>query len=129
MSINVSVGVMIPVDVLEVGNEISADQLAAIQNASMASAANPMVTKDKALANALASMVQYAFDTGFDSNRTACGISNAGILAGTGSFAGIWDGTSASWGFPAIYSSANNSSTQTLYVIVNSTLSDFTIQN
>lgn len=129
MSINVSVGVMIPVDVLEVGNEISADQLAAIQNASMASAANPMVTKDKALANALASMVQYTWSTGNDSDRTACGISNAGILAGTGSFAGVWDGTSATWGFPVFYTSANNSSSQQLYVIVNSTLSDFTIQN
>jgi len=129
MSINVSVGVMIPVDVLEVGNEISADQLAAIQNASGASASNPMVTKDKALANALATMVQYTFDTGYDSNRTACGISNTNILSGAGSFAGIWDGTSATWGFPAIYYSANNSSSQTLYVIVNSTLSDFTIQN
>jgi hypothetical protein len=129
MSINVSVGVMIPVDVLEVGNEISADQLAAIQNASMASAANPMVTKDKALANALASMVQYVHSIDSDSDRTACGISNANILAGTGSFAGIWDGTSATWGFPTLYTSANNSSSQSLYVIVNSTLSDFTIQN
>lgn len=129
MSINVSVGVMIPVDVLEVGNEISADQLAALQNASGASAANPLITKDKALANALASMVQYTFDTGTDSNRTACGISNANILSGTGSFAGIWDGTAASWGFPAIYTSANNGSSAMLYVIVNSTLSDFTIQN
>jgi hypothetical protein len=45
MSINVSVGVMIPVDVLEVGNEISADQLAAIQNASGATVSNPMATQ------------------------------------------------------------------------------------
>ncbi len=129
MSINVSVGVMIPANVLEVGDEITSDQLSAIQNASMASASNPMITKDKALANALASMVQYTWSTGSDSDRTACGISNAGILAGTGSFAGIWDGTTASWGFPVFYTSANNGSTQMLYVIVNSTLSDFTIQN
>lgn len=129
MSLQASVGFQIPTNVVEVGDELTADQLAAIQNASMASSGNPLITKDKALANALAAMVQYTFDTATDSNRTACGISNAGILAGTGSFAGIWDGTSASWGFPAIYTSANNSSTQSLYVIVNSTLSDFTIQN
>jgi hypothetical protein len=129
MSLQASVGFQIPTNVVEVGDELTADQLAAIQNASMASASNPMITKDKALANALASMVQYTWSAGSDSDRTACGISNAGILAGTGSFAGIWDGTTASWGFPALYTSANNSSTQTLYVIVNSTLSDFTIQN
>lgn len=45
MSINLSVGVMIPANVLEVGNEISADQLAAIQNASTPSAANPLATQ------------------------------------------------------------------------------------
>lgn len=129
MSLQASVGFQIPTNVVEVGDELTADQLAAIQNASMASSGNPLITKDKALANALAMMVQYTFDTGNDSNRTACSISNANILAGTGSIAGIWDGTSASWGFPAIYYSANNSSTQSLYVIVNSTLSDFTIQN
>ena len=45
MSINLSVGVMIPTNVVEVGNEISADQLAAITNASNApSAANPFAT-------------------------------------------------------------------------------------
>jgi hypothetical protein len=129
MSLQASVGFQIPTNVVEVGDEISADQLAAIQNASTPSSANPMATKDKALANALASMVQYTFDTGSDSNRTACGISNSNILAGTGSFAGIWDGTSATWGFPSVYTSANNGSSQSLYVIVNSTLSDFTIQN
>jgi hypothetical protein len=129
MSLQASVGFQIPTNVVEVGDEISSDQLAAIQNASMASAANPLITKDKALANALAAMVQYVYDTGSDSNRTACGISNAKILAGTGSIAGIWDGTSATWGFPTIYTSVNNGSSQLLYVIVNSTLSDFTIQN
>ena len=45
MSINVSVGVMIPTNVVEVGDEISADQLAGIQNASTPSAANPMATQ------------------------------------------------------------------------------------
>ena len=44
MSINVSVGVMIPTNVVEVGNEISADQLAAITSASTPSAANPYAT-------------------------------------------------------------------------------------
>lgn len=47
MSINVSVGVMIPANVLEVGNEISADQLAAIQSASTPSAANPFATNNQ----------------------------------------------------------------------------------
>lgn len=129
MSLQASVGFQIPTNVVEVGDELTADQLVAIQNASGATAANPMVTKDKALANALASMVQYVWSVGNDSTRTACGISNANILAGAGSLAGVWDGTSATWGFPLTYTSANNSSTQLLYVIVNSTLSDFTIQN
>ncbi len=44
MSINVSVGVMIPANVVEVGDEITADQLSAIQNASVPSSANPYVT-------------------------------------------------------------------------------------
>lgn len=45
MSINVSVGVMIPANVVEVGDEITADQLASIQNASTPSSANPMATQ------------------------------------------------------------------------------------
>jgi hypothetical protein len=45
MSISAQVGVMIPTNVVEIGNEISSDQLAAIQNASNApSAANPYAT-------------------------------------------------------------------------------------
>jgi len=45
MSISVSVGVMIPTNVVEVGNEITADQLAAINAASNApTAGNPFAT-------------------------------------------------------------------------------------
>lgn len=45
MSINLSVGVMIPTNVVEVGNEISADQLAAITSASnVPTAGNPFAT-------------------------------------------------------------------------------------
>jgi hypothetical protein len=126
MSINVSVGVMIPVDVLEVGNEISSDQLAAIQNASMASGSNPMVTRDKALANALASMIWYTYDTGTDFNRTGNSIVNTDVLAGLAGTVGIWDGNSMTTGFPAIYTSAAGT-TDSLWVIVNSTISDFYI--
>jgi len=45
MSISVSVGVQIPTNVVEVGNEISSQQLDAITNASTPSAANPMATQ------------------------------------------------------------------------------------
>jgi hypothetical protein len=44
MSINVNVGNVIPTNVVEVGNEISADQLAAITSASSPSAVNPFAT-------------------------------------------------------------------------------------
>ncbi len=125
MSINVSVGVMIPVDVLEVGQEISADQLAAIQNASMASSANPMITKDKALANAIACMLKYTYNTGNDYDRTACSIENTTILAGNGGNCGLWDGTSMTTGFPVLYTASNPS--LTIYVIVGGTLSDFPV--
>jgi hypothetical protein len=44
MSINLSVGFQIPTNVVEVGNEITADQLAAITNTPAPSAANPFLT-------------------------------------------------------------------------------------
>lgn len=47
MSISAQVGVMIPTNVVEVGNEISSDQLAAITNASGATAANPFATNNQ----------------------------------------------------------------------------------
>jgi hypothetical protein len=49
MSLQASVGFQIPTNVVEVGNEISSDQLAAIQNASGATAANPFVVKSSLL--------------------------------------------------------------------------------
>lgn len=48
MSINVSVGVQIPTNVVEVGNEITADQLAAIYWAFTPSQTNPFLTTDAA---------------------------------------------------------------------------------
>lgn len=45
MSITVSVGVMIPANVVEVGDEISADQLSAIQNSYIPSVTNPVATQ------------------------------------------------------------------------------------
>jgi hypothetical protein len=48
MSINLSVGFQIPTNVVEVGTEITADQLAAITNASTPSAANPFLTTSAA---------------------------------------------------------------------------------
>jgi len=44
MSISASVGVQIPTNVVEVGNEITSDQLGAITSASSPSAANPFLT-------------------------------------------------------------------------------------
>ena len=44
MSINVNVGTIIPTNVVEVGNEISADQLAAITAAESPSSTNPFST-------------------------------------------------------------------------------------
>jgi len=44
MSIQVSVGLQIPTNVVEVGNEITADQLAAITSAATPSSANPFAT-------------------------------------------------------------------------------------
>jgi len=44
MSINLSVGFQIPTNVVEVGTEITADQLAAITNATTPTSANPFLT-------------------------------------------------------------------------------------
>ena len=46
MALQASVGFQIPTNVVEVGDEITADQLAAITNASYPSVANPMATQD-----------------------------------------------------------------------------------
>jgi hypothetical protein len=45
MSINASVGTMIPTNVIEVGNEISTDQLNAITSASSPTGVNPFATQ------------------------------------------------------------------------------------
>lgn len=45
MALQASVGFQIPTNVVEVGNEITADQLAAITNSATPSAANPLTTQ------------------------------------------------------------------------------------
>ena len=139
MSINLSVGVMIPTNVVEVGNEISADQLAAITSASTPTSANPFVTtsalpaagvtSNKALANAIAASLWYTFD-GTDWIRSAdTGIVNARVLSGDVSSCGISDGTSFVTGFPSTILTTSLLSNADWFVSVNGTLSDFRIMN
>ena len=45
MALQASVGFQIPTNVVEVGNEITADQLAAITNSATPSAGNPLTTQ------------------------------------------------------------------------------------
>jgi hypothetical protein len=139
MSINLSVGVMIPTNVVEVGNEITADQLAAITSASAPTSANPFittsalpaagVTNNKALANAIAASMWYTFD-GYDWIRaTNTGIVNARVLSGDVSSSGISDGTSFVTGFPPLILTTSLVSNADWFVSVNGTLSDFRIMN
>lgn len=62
MSINVNVGSIIPTNVVEVGNEISADQLAAITSANSPSAINPFSTASHLHTIANISGLQTALD-------------------------------------------------------------------
>jgi hypothetical protein len=62
MSINVNVGNLIPADVVEVGQEISADQLAAITSASSPSAVNPFTTASHGHAISAITGLQTALD-------------------------------------------------------------------
>jgi hypothetical protein len=136
MSISVSIGTQIPTNVVEVGNEITSDQLAAITSASTPTSANPFVTtsalpaagvsSDKALANAIAVSIWYTYDTGSDWNRST-GITNTKILAGDVLSCGVNDGTDFITGFPAILTSVHYN--QDWKVSVNGVLSDFPIMN
>jgi hypothetical protein len=134
MSLRASIGFQIPTNVVEVGNEITSDALAAINSASTPSAANPFatlsvlpaagVTADKAFANAIAASMWYNYDTGSDWNRNT-GITNSYILGGSVSSCGITDGTTFVTGFPSVVSSlASNADWK---VSINGTLSDFSI--
>jgi hypothetical protein len=148
MSITAQVGVMIPTNVVEVGNEISSDQLAAIANAQLnPSAANPFVTEggvptydtnspwptppsgmltaDKAMANAIAASLWYTFDTGTDYNKTG-GIVNVQLLAGYNT-SGVTDGTTFVTGFPSVITSLSNNAYW--YVSVNGTISDYIVSD
>jgi hypothetical protein len=148
MGITAQVGVMIPTNVVEVGNEISSDQLAAIANAQLSpSAANPFVTEggvpsydpnspwptppsgmltvDKAMANAIAASIWYVFDTGTDYNKTG-GPVNVQLLAGYNT-SGITDGTTFVSGFPSVISTLSNN--EYWYVSVNGTVSDYIVSD
>ena len=88
MSISVSVGFMIPANVVEVGNEITSDQLAAITSATTPTSANPFLTT-----SAAASFLPLAGGTltgslvlddpviGFPATLTGAGFSFDGGLA------------------------------------------------
>ena len=133
MSITAQVGVMIPTNVVEVGNEISSDQLAAIQSSTTPSAANPFVTQsavpaagvtaDKAMANAIAVCVWYVYDTGTDYTRTG-GIANVPVINGTNNI-GVTDGTTTTTGLPSTITSLSGSAYW--YVSVNGTNSDYIV--
>jgi hypothetical protein len=135
MSINVSIGFQIPTNVVEVGNEITSDQLGAIGAASTPSAANPFVTQsalpaagvtvDKATANAIATSLWYVYDTGTDYNKTG-GPVNVQLIAGYGT-SGVTDGTTFVTGFPSVITSL--SPNQYWWVSVNGTLSDFIVSD
>lgn len=84
------------------------------------------VSSDKALANAIAASMWYAYDVGSDWNRQT-GITNAKILAGDISSCGVNDGTNFFTGFPAIITSSYYN--QDWKVSVNGVLSDFPIMN
>jgi hypothetical protein len=86
MSINVSVGVMIPTNVVEVGNEISADQLAAITSASTPSAANPMATQSFVTGQG------YVTSSGLSQDQVYA-IALTSNIASFGWGSGIWSGS------------------------------------
>jgi hypothetical protein len=70
MSINVNVGNIIPSNVVEVGNEISADQLAAITAANSPSAINPFATASHIHTIANISGLQTALDSKVEGDHT-----------------------------------------------------------
>ena len=70
MSINVNVGNIIPTNVVEVGNEISADQLAAITAANSPSAINPFATASHIHTIANISGLQTELDKKIEGNHT-----------------------------------------------------------
>jgi hypothetical protein len=70
MSINVNVGNIIPTNVVEVGNEISADQLAAITAANSPSATNPFATASHIHTIANISGLQTELNKKIEGNHT-----------------------------------------------------------
>ena len=107
MSISVSVGVMIPTNVVEVGNEITADQLAAITNSATPSAGNPLTTQSyiSGLSYATTSFVTsqgYVTSSGISQDQ-AYAISLVSLVNST-SYMSNWFGSIA---FETPYLSAN----------------------
>ena len=85
MSITAQVGVMIPTNVVEVGNEISSDQLAAIQNAASPSAANHLATIDDVSGNSFNGgtvtnpiIINESATSGFTATFNGTGLTMAG---------------------------------------------------
>tara|TARA_R110000868_G_scaffold334566_1_gene595281 strand:- start:147 stop:527 length:381 start_codon:yes stop_codon:yes gene_type:complete len=80
------------------------------------------VTSDKAIANAFASSMWYAWD-GFDYSRN--GVVNSLYISGSYLSAGISDGTTFAAGFPSTNATLDSGSYW--YVSINGTLSDLYI--
>jgi hypothetical protein len=112
MALQASVGFQIPTNVVEVGNEISADQLAAITNASTPSAGNPLTTQSyiSGLSYATTSFVTsqgYVTSAGISQDQ-AYAIALTSNIASFVWGSGVWSGSIDS---ETPYFSANKAST------------------
>lgn len=150
---SISISGNIPLNVVEIGNEITQAKIDEINSGSLATqeyvglqildvqtwvtnqgySTTSGVSADKALANTIASSMWYVHDTGSDWNRVT-GITNEKILTGTYGSCGISDGTTFISGFPAV-AQADYANPGILgwnnewKVSVNGTISDFAIMN
>ena len=107
MALQASVGFQIPTNVVEVGNEITTDQLAAITNSSTPSAGNPLTTQSyiSGLSYATTSFVTsqgYVTSSGISQDQ-AYAISLVSLVNST-SYMSSWFGSIA---FETPYLSAN----------------------
>ena len=99
MALQASVGFQIPTNVVEVGNEISADQLAAITNSSTPSAGNPLTTQSyiSGLSYATTSFVTsqgYVTSSGISQDQ-AYAISLVTNVNYVGAYMSNWNGSVA----------------------------------
>ena len=106
MALQASVGFQIPTNVVEVGNEITADQLGAITSASSPSAANPMATQSFVTGQG------YVTSSGLNANQVYAIALTSNIVSFTwgGSF---WSGSIA---HETPYFSANKTSLFTFFL-------------